>query len=55
MGLRQIFVREFFHIKLSTDLSLDWHNLQQLDKESVRQFCTRVFGSLNSYQMHMWE
>ena len=52
---KQIFIREFYLVKSSTDLSSDWHNLQQLDKETVRQFCTRVFDSLNSYQTHMWE
>lgn len=52
---KQVFIREFYLVKSSTDLSSDWHNLQQLDKETVRQFCARVFGSLNSYQTHMWE
>ena len=34
----------------STDLSVDWHNRQQMGSQ-----CGRVLASLKSYQMHMWE
>ena len=52
---RKVFINEFFEVKSTTDLGVDWHSLRQMDKETVRQFASRTFAVLHNYQRYLQE
>jgi hypothetical protein len=43
------FSKRYFEVKVSTDLSMDWHNLKQLEKETAQEFVCRVVSVYGKY------
>lgn len=53
LAFKALFIRNFFEVKSVEDLGVDWHNLKQLERETVREFANRTFGVLAEYQLHV--
>jgi hypothetical protein len=48
-AFRVLFVQEYFALKTTFDLTVDWHNLKQMDKEPVGGFANRVSIAMSRY------
>ena len=48
-AFRALFVRYFFSIRTTFDLSVDWTGLKQKDRENIQAFGLRVAASMSKY------
>ena len=49
VAFRALFVRYFFAIRTTFDLSVDWTGLKQKDRENIQTFGLRVAASMSKY------